>query len=113
MEAKKSEKDKRVEASEMANGRWQIAKANGTAKGASQACALFVLQFAGSCHTRFSMKLRVVLILLLLSMSGLAEELAGRYAEYGELMVAEFASAPFPHPKRAEGHTYKGQLYST
>jgi hypothetical protein len=32
--------------------------------------------------------------------------------EYGELLVARFGSAPFPHPQRSEGHTYDGKLYS-
>ena len=30
----------------------------------------------------------------------------------GQLITKPFASAPFPHPKRAEGHTYKGELFS-
>jgi len=34
-----------------------------------------------------------------------------RYSEYGELVVTQFVSAPFPHPKRAEGHTYHDQLF--
>ncbi|HEX7632493.1 MAG TPA: hypothetical protein VF388_10190 [Lacunisphaera sp.] len=29
----------------------------------------------------------------------------------GRLITAAFASAPFPHPARAEGHTYNGKLY--
>ena len=33
------------------------------------------------------------------------------YAAHGRLIVASFASAPFPHPARAEGHTYQGKLY--
>jgi hypothetical protein len=55
-------------------------------------------------------------LLLLLGCAALAargETLPQRYASYGELIVTQLASAPFPHPKRAEGHTYKGQLYST
>ncbi len=34
-----------------------------------------------------------------------------RYASQGELILTALASAPFPHPKRAEGHQYKGQRY--
>ncbi len=55
---------------------------------------------------------------LLLLLSGCAavtacsENLLERYSSQGELIVTQLASAPFPHPKRAEGHQYKGQLYS-
>ena len=34
-----------------------------------------------------------------------------RYAGSGELIVTQLTSAPFPHPKRAEGHTYQKKLY--
>ena len=40
------------------------------------------------------------------------ETLPQRYADCGELIVTQLASAPFPHPKRAEGHTYEGKVYS-
>jgi hypothetical protein len=54
------------------------------------------------------------LLLLLLGCAALAargENLPERYAGQGELILTQLASAPFPHPKRAEGHRYKGQLY--
>ena len=41
-----------------------------------------------------------------------AEDLAQHYAGRGELIITQLVSAPFPHPKRAQGHTYKEQLYS-
>ena len=34
------------------------------------------------------------------------------YAAHGRLIVAPFASAPFPHPARAAGHTYENILYT-
>jgi len=40
------------------------------------------------------------------------EPLAQRYADRGELIVGPFASAPFPHPARAEGHKYKEEVFS-
>jgi hypothetical protein len=40
------------------------------------------------------------------------QTLPERYASYGQLIVTQLASAPFPHPKRAEGHTYQGRLYT-
>src|SRR5438105_3229266 len=33
------------------------------------------------------------------------------YAEQGELILTQMVSAPFPHPKRAEGHKYKDQFF--
>jgi hypothetical protein len=34
------------------------------------------------------------------------------YAKYGQLVVAKMQSAPFPHPKRAEGYKYQGKSFS-
>jgi hypothetical protein len=39
------------------------------------------------------------------------ETLTEKYAPFGQLIVGPFASAPFPHPKRAEGHKYHDQLF--
>lgn len=41
-----------------------------------------------------------------------AESLPEFYAPYGQLIVTQMTNAPFPHPKRAEGHVYKGKMYS-
>jgi hypothetical protein len=41
-----------------------------------------------------------------------AEDFSQTYADRGQLIVRPFASAPFPHPDRASGHTYQGQSYS-
>jgi hypothetical protein len=52
--------------------------------------------------------------LLLLSCAALAirgENLSQRYADSGELIITQFVSAPFPHPKRAEGQNYKDIPY--
>ena len=40
-----------------------------------------------------------------------AASLEDTFAPQGRLILAPLASAPFPHPDRASGHTYKGQLY--
>ena len=34
------------------------------------------------------------------------------YASQGELIVTHLASAPFPHPARAEGHRYQDKLFT-
>ena len=43
--------------------------------------------------------------------SGHSQGLPERYSSCGELIVTQLTSAPFPHPRRAEGHTYQGTLY--
>jgi serine-type D-Ala-D-Ala carboxypeptidase/endopeptidase (penicillin-binding protein 4) len=50
---------------------------------------------------------------MLANFSGRTEDtLASQYAPFGTLIVEPFASAPFPHPARAEGHTYHDEYYS-
>lgn len=41
-----------------------------------------------------------------------AASLPARYAAEGTLILTPFVSAPFPHPARAGGHLYHGQMYS-
>jgi hypothetical protein len=40
-----------------------------------------------------------------------SENLPANYAAQGELIITQFASAPFPHPDREQGHKYKDKLY--
>src|SRR4051794_39964716 len=54
----------------------------------------------------------VSLALALVELNCPAQELAQRYASDGELLISPFVSAPFPHPKRADGHKYKDQFLS-
>ena len=53
----------------------------------------------------------LVFILVLPSLLHAAPNLEDTFAPQGRLILAPFASAPFPHPARADGHTYKGQLF--
>lgn len=41
-----------------------------------------------------------------------AESLSEKYAPYGNLIIAKFATAPFPHPDRANGHYYHTNFLS-
>jgi hypothetical protein len=41
----------------------------------------------------------------------LAQETPSPFSEYGEVLIARLASAPFPHPRRAGGHTYGNQQF--
>jgi hypothetical protein len=36
-----------------------------------------------------------------------------KYSPIGRLIIAHFASAPFPHPLRAQGHQYHDQMFSS
>jgi hypothetical protein len=57
------------------------------------------------------MKRPLWLLLACAAASVHGEGLPDRYAAHGELIVTQLNSAPFPHTRRAEGHTYKGKLY--
>lgn len=51
------------------------------------------------------------LLLALRAAASATPSLEETCAAHGRLIMAAFASAPFPHPARAAGHTYKGKLY--
>jgi hypothetical protein len=53
-----------------------------------------------------------VLTLALPLFASAAPSLEETYAAQGKLIVAHFASAPFPHPARADGHKYQDKVYS-
>jgi len=57
------------------------------------------------------MKIPLLLLLGCAALAAHGETLPERYAGSGELIVTQMASAPFPHPNRAEGHRYKEQFY--
>jgi hypothetical protein len=40
-----------------------------------------------------------------------AQELRLQYPEYGKILYTQLSSAPFPHPRRAAGHSYGNRLY--
>jgi hypothetical protein len=56
--------------------------------------------------------LTLSLMFTLPSLVRAAPGLEENYAAQGRLIVAPFASAPFPHPARADGHSYQGKAYS-
>src|ERR1700736_5363543 len=58
------------------------------------------------------MKKLALIFLCCIGGSSRSESLPQLYSEKGELIITGMASAPFPHPKRAEGHKYKDQFYS-
>jgi len=57
------------------------------------------------------MKASLPLLFACAALAARAENFQQVYAKYGELIVTPFASAPFPHSQRADGHKYKDQLF--
>ena len=57
------------------------------------------------------MKLLLALFLFTLTAAGLAGSLEQTHAARGQLIVTQFATAPFPHPARAHGHKYNGKEF--
>ena len=55
--------------------------------------------------------LPLVLMFALPSLALATPRLEETFAPQGRLILAPFASAPFPHPARADGHTYNGKRY--
>jgi hypothetical protein len=56
---------------------------------------------------------RLAILLGVLAASRLfGAELAEKYAPLGRLILTNFASAPFPHPARAQGHKYQEEFFS-
>lgn len=56
-------------------------------------------------------KLLLSLLLAGFAVSSRADSWADQYAKYGNLIVVKLDSAPFPHPGRAQGHTYDKEFY--
>jgi hypothetical protein len=60
-----------------------------------------------------SKRLAISFVFVVLTISRLcAAGLAERYAPLGRLILTNFATAPFPHPLRAQGHSYQDQFFS-
>ncbi len=57
------------------------------------------------------MKLLLSLLTFLCLATGQAGTLEQTYAAHGQMVVTQFVTAPFPHPARAKGHTYKDKTY--
>jgi hypothetical protein len=55
----------------------------------------------------------LVIVLTLPVFANVTPGLEASFSTQGRLILAPFASAPFPHPDRANGHTYKDKFYPT
>jgi len=58
-----------------------------------------------------SVKTLASLLLALVTTTHATEQLERAYASYGRLIVTPFVTAPFPHPSRAEGHTFQDKFF--
>lgn len=55
---------------------------------------------------------RLCWLLVFITTTTFADEFTDGFASMGQLILTNLPSAPFPHPKRAEGRVYKGQTFS-
>jgi hypothetical protein len=58
------------------------------------------------------MKMFSLILFGCLAQVATAQNVGAGYAAYGELIIKPYESAPFPHPKRADGHQYKDKFFS-
>src|SRR5688572_21959295 len=63
-----------------------------------------------NCHPPF-MRWLLAFLFVAVPTAWPAENLEQTYANYGQLIITQFVSAPFPHPARAEGHQYKDKFF--
>lgn len=66
---------------------------------------------SGLGHPR-RMKALTLFLLTIGSIAPAAESIQESFSAYGQLILTQLVSAPFPHPSRAEGHTYKDEFFS-
>jgi len=57
------------------------------------------------------MKVLLLITLVGLACPALAQNLETDYTTHGRLVVTQFVTAPFPHPSRTNGHTYKDKFF--
>ena len=55
--------------------------------------------------------LMISTLILCISTTLIAQDIHSQYPEYGKLLYTQLSSAPFPHPRRAAGHTYGNRLF--
>jgi hypothetical protein len=56
-------------------------------------------------------RLLSAILFLSLSFPVIGQNIQTRYAEYGEAIVTQLSSTPFPHAARDSGHTYYGRFF--
>lgn len=54
---------------------------------------------------------RFFFLLTLFTSLSFSQPIAERYKHLGEVFIPQLNSAPFPHAKRSDGHTYKSEIF--
>lgn len=54
----------------------------------------------------------IFILSIIFSSLSFSQPITERYQHLGEMFVPQFSSAPFPHPKRMNGHVYDDKTYS-
>ena len=83
-----------------------------TAAGEHLAFSLMLNRYASPPEVKRANELDEIAVLLARYSGSVEAPLAAPYAQFGTLIVTQFVNAPFPHPARANGHTYHGELFS-
>lgn len=55
---------------------------------------------------------KLLVLLIILNSLLICENLSEYYSDFGQLIFYNLETAPFPHPKRSNGHNYNGEFYS-
>ena len=83
-----------------------------TAAGEHLAFSLILNRYAASSQDKPADELDKIAVMLARFSGPTEESLASRYTPFGTLILTNFATAPFPHPARADGHRYHDEYYS-
>jgi len=83
-----------------------------TAAGEHLAFSLMLNRYAAPPDLKKANDLDEIVVALAGFSGHVDEPLPALYAPFGTLIVTQFVNAPFPHPARANGHTYHGQFFS-
>ncbi|MBN2602337.1 MAG: hypothetical protein JXR87_10120 [Candidatus Marinimicrobia bacterium] len=58
------------------------------------------------------MRKKILALLIAFNSLLISENLSKQYSDFGDLIFYSLETAPFPHPKRSNGHNYDGKFYS-
>ena len=83
-----------------------------TAAGEHLAFSLMLNRYAAPPNRSHTAELDAIAVMLARFAGRTDEPLAKIYAPFGDLIVTQFVSAPFPHPARANGHWYHNEFFS-
>jgi serine-type D-Ala-D-Ala carboxypeptidase/endopeptidase (penicillin-binding protein 4) len=83
-----------------------------TAAGEHLAFSIMLNRYAAPPQFKKADELDTIVVMLASFAGRTDNSLASQYAPFGTLLVTPFATAPFPHPARADGHKYHDDFFS-